>query len=510
VEFSAKGTNTSIVDSRGSIVCSDYYKLDIFRPKIGWEDRNPAELYQSAIFTIKNSLKKFKGSPEDVKALIFTSQMAGILGINKKWDAVTTYDSWTNIRCKKYAHLLHNRYEDLLIEKVGAPPSISHGPKILWWKNERKETYEKIFKFITPNSYVAGKMAGLKGNEAFIDYTFLNFTGFSDTRKMAWSEEICQLLDVSVDKFPKIVKPWEIIGELSTKESRKLGLAEGVPILAGAGNLVVSSLGAGIINRGMILDSAGIASVFSCATDEYVPDRRFRTFILLPSVITGLWLPMAYVGGGGLCLRWFIEELVPIDGKPLKRNRLFHFDLNHAQMEEDGRKIPRGSEGLFFIPHFRGRLYPFNPTIKGAWIGLDWRHTKAHMYRSILESIAYEYLYYKSVLGKLYPKLNFREARVIGEGASIDLWNQIKSEVLGIPYVRVPHSDVRPIGLMLIAEYGLRLIKDLKKAAEKVNDKKIIVKPTRIQNYRYKRLAKKYFKLLTAVEYLYKEVNLNE
>jgi xylulokinase len=502
VEFSTKRTKAAIFDARASMLTSDYEEPKLIYPKPGWVEQDPMDFYRSAVNTIRNSLRRSKIDPRNVKAIAFSSQMAGIMGVDGNWTPVTRYDSWLDIRCRQYVDFLSGKYQDLLIDKVGAPPSITHGPKILWWKNERKKVFDKISKFITPNCYVAGKMAGLKGEDAFIDYTFLHFTGFCDSRKGEWSEELCHLFNVPMDKFPEIVEPWKIIGELTQVEARKLGLVKGIPIVAGAGNQATRPLGAGIVKHGMIFDSTEAASVFSCCVNEYVPDRRYRTFVMERSVIPGLWMALSYIAGGGLCLKWFINELAHLNGGTRDRNQ-----VNSELLEKQSSKIPMGSEGLMFIPHFRGRAYPCNPKLKGVWFGLDWKHTKAHLYRSILESIAYEYFYYMTILRKLFPELTFKEGRVIGEGADSDLWNQIKADVLGVPYVRIRRQGIGVLGLTLIAGYAVGVYKDLVKTASKISKEERVTKPRSVNNYQYRKYAKKYLKILSNIEFLFQKID---
>jgi xylulokinase len=82
-----------------------------------------------------------------------------------------------------------------------------------------------------------------------------------------------------------------------------------------------------------------------------------------------------------------------------------------------------------------------------------------------LELIAYEYLYYKSVITELFPNLKLKETRVIGGGAKSDLWNQKKSDVLNIPYVRLNREEFGVLGLAIIAGYGIGFYNSMTKTA---------------------------------------------
>ena len=125
--------------------------------------------------------------------------MAGIGTIDADWGAPTPYDSWLDTRCKPYIEMM-KAHEELVIRKSGGPPSFTHGPKILWWKHEQPQTFEKIVKFVVPSAYTAGRMAGLRAEDAYVDYTHLNFASFCDTVNLSWDADLCDLFDVPTDK----------------------------------------------------------------------------------------------------------------------------------------------------------------------------------------------------------------------------------------------------------------------------------------------------------------------
>ncbi len=87
-----------------------------------------------------------------------------------------------------------------------------------------------------------------------------------------------------------------------------MGLTPGIPIAAGAGDTAANALGAGIVEPGMVFDVAGTAAVLASCTDAFVADTKHRALLTMRSVIPGLWNPLAYIGGGGLALRWFRDQ----------------------------------------------------------------------------------------------------------------------------------------------------------------------------------------------------------
>jgi len=333
---------------------------------------------------------------------------------------------------------------------------------MLWWKNEQPESYRRTAKFLMPAAYVAGRIAGLKGDQAFIDKTFIHFSGFSDAQTANWSKELCQQFRLDPEKLPRIIDPTDIIGEVTADAAKEFGMVAGTLIAAGAGDTAANALGAGIVRPGMLFDVAGTASVLAGCTDKFVADTKNRALLTMRSVIPGLWNPLAYIGGGGLALRWFRDQFFnTFHGKTMPLSEELY-----AQMISLVESIPPGSEGLFFSPHLGGRICPSSPEMRGAWVGVSWSHTQAHFARAILESVAYEYAYYLKILKELLPELKLVEARVVGGGARSGMWNQIKADVLNVPYQRLEGNEFGAWGAAMIAGKAAGLIDDLASHAE--------------------------------------------
>jgi xylulokinase len=135
---------------------------------------------------------------------------------------------------------------------------------------------------------------------------------------------------------------------------------------------------------------------------------------------------------------------------------------SYDQLQREAEAVACGSEGVLFVPHFSGRVLPSNPNLKGSFVGLDFRHTRAHLYRSVLESVAYEYQYYLAILKSLHPEDPFDNMLTVGGGAKSSLFNQIKADVLGVEVKTYEMGETALIGSAVIAGVGVGLLKDYK------------------------------------------------
>ena len=223
------------------------------------------------------------------------------------------------------------------------------------------------------------------------------------------------------------------------------GLKEGTLVAAGCGDSAASSFGAGVIRPGMIYDVAGTASIFSVSTCQFNPDEEHKTILAARSVVDRLYIPHAYLSGGGLCVRWMRQIA----------------DKSYDEMEEMASKAAGEISDLFFIPHFSGRTCPNEPNVRGGFTGLSWSHTAGHLYRAVLESIALEYNEYFGILKEREPDLRPDGIYGVGGGTKCDLFNQIKADVLGIPYHTLQIEEAGTYGLAVLAGYAAGLYPDL-------------------------------------------------
>jgi xylulokinase len=189
-------------------------------------------------------------------------------------------------------------------------------------------------------------------------------------------------------------------------------------------------------------------------TDAFTPDLDRRTLMATHSVIPGTFIAVAFINGGGLALRWFRDEIAKIDG-----------DDAYARLDALAADVEPGAGGLLWFPHLQGRVLPPQPHARGAWVGLTAGHTHGHLFRALLEGIAYEYATWADLAGS-GSGVPLSEARALGGGAASTLWNQIKADVLGITWVPTQRQQCGVLGDALVAAAATGQISDLATTAK--------------------------------------------
>jgi xylulokinase len=448
IDIGTQGVKAALYTPQGRCVGEAFEPSRLHRPEPGVVEEDPEFHVASVCRMVRSCLEKAGGC--EVAAMAITGQMAGVIGIDRQGVAVTPYDSWLDKRCGPQIVAMAERAGEQVLRATGNAPSFNHGPKILWWRKERPAEYARIASFVQPAGYVAMRLC--ERTEAFLDATYLHFSGFADNRSATWDEGLCQRFGIEPERLPQVVQPTEIVGELSRRMAAECGLRAGTPVVAGCGDTAASFLSCGATEAGVCVDVAGTASIFAATLGGFAPDIHGGTLGCGRAATPGLWHAYAYINGGGMNLEWFRREMLG------SSHTFEHLNALAAGV------APRDDLPLF-IPHLGGRVSPADPDLRGAWVGLTWEHSRADLYRAVLESVALEYAVYRKALRRLWPDAALSDLRITGGGEKSELWNQMKADVLGIPIVQIQEGGGAPMGVALLAGVGAGILPGVREAA---------------------------------------------
>ena len=464
VDLGTSGLKAGIIDEYGNIISSSYWETTFTSAQPGQMEQNIDDFFNNTLQIIGEIVEKAKIIPSEIGGVVIDGQMGSVIGIDREYNSVTGLDMNLDLSSEKYNVYMHQNFGDLLAGVTCGSPL--NGQKIMWWKEVNPDFYKHIYKFITLNGYIAGKLAGLKADEAFIDHTLLAFSGIDDARELDWSEEICDRLNIDMSKLPEVVSPWKIVGGIDKKSAVKCGLKEGTPVFAGAGDQAVGFLGTGLIQPGSLIDVSGSSTILSLCVDRFVPDIENHAVMYIPSVKKGLYYAFTYINGGGIALKWFMDEFC---GRNKNNIQLTVKDA-YDEITKKAARVPPGSGGLLFIPYFGGRQCPYDSSIRGGWIGLNWGHRKEYLYRAILESIAFDFrLGYKHIKN-IFTEIDIHDILVTGGGSKSEIWNQIKADVMGMRYIRLGSYEYNLRGCGIIAAFGSGLYDTIDSAVLKMEN----------------------------------------
>ena len=483
------GTKAALYDAQGALRGSATIPSRLHHPAARAVEQDPGEMEEELHAAIRGALADAKAAGSDVAALAVDGQMAGLMFVDASGAAVGPYDSWLDTRCQPQVEQMRSRAERI-IALTGGFPTYAHGPKLLWWQEQRAAELERAVAFVMPSAYLAGRLVGLAGSEAFIDPTYLHFSGLADTAAERWSTELVSTFGVPDRLLPRIVQPWELVGEVTREAAVATGLRAGTPVAAGCGDTAAGLLGAGVVRPGTALDVAGSASVLAICVPRFEPDPS-ATLFTARTVLEDTYYSLGYVQGGGLNLGWFRE----LFGKDLSE---LGADDAFAQLEAEAAAVAPGAAGVRFAPHLGGRVTPNDPRQRGLLAGFTWQHDRGHVYRAVLEAVAYEYGLYVRAVRDLHRDLGALTVRAVGGGSGSNLWCQIKADVLGVDYRPLVRQEGGALGSALIAGHAVGLIADMAASAERFNELQAGYRPDARSAKAYEGAVDAYQELLTA------------
>ena len=188
------------------------------------------------------------------------------------------------------------------------------------------------------SGYINYRLTG----EVITDWTEASGSFLMDVKTRNWSEEVIQCLGLDINKLPEIRKSSEVIGKITAEASKITGLAEGTPVVAGAGDMLCMLISSGLTQPGQATDITGTSSIMCVYVDEPVKDARLMN---LHHALPG-WIPFGISDAGGNSLKWFKDELCKAEILESSEKNQDVYDVLNAKAAD----TEPGSEGLLFFP----------------------------------------------------------------------------------------------------------------------------------------------------------------
>jgi xylulokinase len=476
------GTKIAIYSLDGTLISEAYRENEIKYPKPGWAEMDPDQFYNAVTDGISECMRKGNINPSNVKGISCSGIICGIVPIDDNWNPVGPYVPFLDGRAQEEAEYARNNLEPIWAEEAGNSEVAAYMPPLVlkWFMNKDKQVFAKTKKTVSAAQYVLGKLGELKSKDAFIDWGHLSgwVIGF-DAQKRNWSEKQMKELGLPYEILPKVVKPWQVVGTLSKKEAEKIGLVEGIPLVAGSGDIMQSNLGSGVLENGSCSDIAGTAAIYTILSEKFSKEISETKMLNTGfSTLENQYTYYGFVPAGGLSLRWFRDEILREKGN----------DTSYEAMNKIAANVPIGSDAVLFYPFLQGRANPIWPNASAAWLGMSGGNSLGNLYRSIMESIAFEYLSWANVCRGI--NIEIMDTTVVGGGSKSDLWNQLKADVLNCNYVTLQRSEGAGIGNAVLAAYGAGDITDIKATIKDWVKVKNIYKPIKSNTEIYNKVYK--------------------
>jgi len=397
-----------------------------------------------------------------VRGMCVDTTCCSVVAMNDEGEAAAPCVLWMDMRASREC-------DDILATADGALRVNCNGqgpvsaewmiPKALWLKRNAPETYaaSRICEYQDYiNFHLTGRYVGSSNNVS----VRWHFDGKTPPVTLLESLGMAELLE----KWPKeILDMGDVVSGLTAEAAARCGLKEGVPVVQGGADAFVGMVGLGVIEPGQLALITGSSHLhLGVASAPLHASGIFGTYrnALVKTA------PFVVEGGQtstGSVVRWFKDLCNGDHG--------FYDDINAEAAE-----IPVGAEGLTALDHFQGNRTPHvDPLSRGVISGLTLKHTRAHVYRAILESVCCgtRLIFETMARGGYEPK----EVVVAGGATRSDLWLQIHADVTGITHVVTECTDAPALGSAILAALGTNAFEDISAAVESMVRRVRVVRP---------------------------------
>lgn len=406
-----------------------------------------------------------------IRGISISSHTVSLLAVDENGEPVRNAMTYQDSRSvNELNYIVDTIGFERFVSIVGGQPSVAFLPnKLLWFKNNEPELFARTKYFMQASSFINMKLTGVATSD--IDQALR--TQCMDISKIAWSEEIGNVIGIDLNKvMPEVKLVDEIIGTVTQEAAKETGLPEGIPVVAGCSDAMASMYATGLSCLGEAGESSGTTSLVFIGSEK--KSRPDIPVVTRPCAIEGMpWVFDAPIQTSGAALKWFIETMAAEECVYAKEHdKKIYTYLNELALEAEP-----GSNGLFFFPYLLGERAPlWNDYARGMFIGMRMDMKRSELVRSVFEGTAYALRHVVETVKASGGQVNV--LRICGGGAKSRTWSQIKASMLNIPvYVLDEASGDVPVGDALIAGHRVGVFENLTKAVENIVKVKEVIMP---------------------------------
>jgi len=470
-DIGTTNVKTVIFDEKGKIVGKIMRELPIITPQPEIIEQDAEKLWKVSASTMKDTIEASKIPPQNIVAVTICTQRGTVVPVDKDGNPLYNAITWMDTRTSETINKLLNKIRHRLIAM-----------RILWFKDERPDIYNKTFKFETIDAFFYRKLTG----NCVSDFANAAYGPF-DVKSLKYSDELSEEFGAPIDKLPEIKPAGEIVGEITPEAEKLTGLKSGIPVVCGSGDQQCSSVALGLLETNKVKITTGTGTFVDACTSK-PPFEFYQPLIklfCLPHALKNFWLIEGVLPTTGAIYRW-LRDLFFKDKTNLKVSEVEPYKILDAEAEQ----VTPGSDGLILIPLFSYSM--------GIFRGLSLKHGRGHLARSILESNGFVARFFLKLMETFGVKTE--EVRADGGGMKSKLWRRILADITGKKVVvPVNVEDTTALGAAVIASTGTKIYGSLKDAIESMVQIHETLEPNSQNLKTYSEIYPEFEKLLLSV-----------
>lgn len=454
IDKGTTATKASIFDAAdGRAVSVARRATTSYRPHPDWHEEDMEGTYAGVAGVIREAIDGAGIDPRQIEGVGVSGHMGGLWALDRDGRPAGRAIAWPDARASR---LLGEWREDGRVDRlfaISGNAPIPGLPLVLlaWLKANDPDFYRRIATVFCAKDYINFRLTG----EIATDESDLSFFP-CDIRERVPSQALFELAGVAEmqARLAPVLATGETVGRVTARAASETGLAEGTPVVTGAGDAVAAAIGVGALETGQAVTVIGTSFMNNLTVDRPLLEPAGVGFLFL--MPDGRWQRlMANTGGGSLCLDWIVEAF----GAKAFPDTPDRFE----RIERQARAVPPLSGGLVIHPYFNtsGMSAPrHEPLARGSIFGLDTATSPEMLVRAVMEGVAFSMI-------DCYDALSVpvREIRITGGGARSPLWRDICAAAMNRALLVPEAEETGALGVALLAARGAGLYPGLPDAA---------------------------------------------
>ncbi len=451
LDVGTSGVKAVLVATSGEVVASATTPLTMATPRPGWAEQDPEAWWHASVASVRAVLGQ---RPEaQVAGVGISGQMHSSVFLDGAGQVIRPALLWCDGRTTAECAEITRRAggEEQLRDWVRNPALEGFTlPKVLWLRNREPAAYARLSTVLLAKDFIRYRLTGTLATEPSDASGTLMF----DPAGMRWSDGILEAVGVPLELLPEVGGSSEVLGRVTSAAATATGLTAGTPVVGGGADNACGAAGVGVNTPGEAVASWGTSGTVLAPTAQPLvdPELRAHTFC---HVAPKTWYLMGVVLSAGGAFSWYRDQFA---------RELAGAARIDAQLDDEAASVPRGAEGVTFLPYLQGERTPHrDASARGAFLGLSLAHSRAHMTRAVLEGVAFALRDSLSILREL--GLSPAELLLTGGGAKSPFLRRLQAEVYGVPVSLVNREEGPAYGAALLAAVGTGAFPDLASAA---------------------------------------------
>ena len=501
LDFGTQSLRTALIDNTGEIVeiVKAHYEPAYFSKENGYAEQEPNFYWDLAVKSLKELAKKSKDILENIIGCTITTFRDTSVQLDKDLKPIRPCVLWLDQRMAEAKEKLPAIHR-FLFKLVGMKNAIELNRKRTiahWLKENEPETWEKTYKYVNISTYLTYLLTGNLVDSA------ASVTGHYPIyfKKRVWYKEGAmkgRIFGVPNRMLPDLKQPGEVLGEIKDEIADACGLPHGIKVYATGSDKACETVGLGALSKDIGAISYGTASTIEVSNQKYHEPEKFLP--AYPAAVPNWYNMDVQIYRGYWMLTWFSREFAPDLVTEAKIQAMAVEQL----LDERLSNIPPGSNGLVLQPYWGPGLS--RPLAKGAVIGFSDVHTKEHLYRAIIEGIAYALREGLEGIEKS-QKHKVKRLMISGGGSQSDAICQITSDIFGLPVSRVQTFETTSLGAAIATFVAAGEFPSVEEAMKKMSRVTSTFFPNETAHKQYNYLYKKvYIKMFPQLKDLYKDI----